>query len=133
MATDVGFTSMVPGYNGLEVFDNELAVTGLAPGTEYFYKLKSKNGAILSSYSSYAIILETTTASAATGITSTSFFANWSSVLDATEYFLDVSTVSNFASFVSGFNNLNVGNVLTYEVTGLTANTQYFYRVRAGN
>lgn len=34
-------------------------------------------------------------------------------------------------SFVTGYDNLNVGNVTSYPVTGLTANTQYYYRVRA--
>ncbi|OFY27839.1 MAG: hypothetical protein A2275_09300 [Bacteroidetes bacterium RIFOXYA12_FULL_35_11] len=66
-----------------------------------------------------------------TGQTSTSFNANWNTLTGATAYYLDVSTNSSFSSFVAGYNNLNVGLVTTYPVTGLTANTQYFYRVRA--
>ena len=73
------------------------------------------------------------TATAATNVTSTSFTANWTAVVGATTYFLDVSTNSLFSSFVSGYNNLNVGNVTSTSVTGLTSNTTYFYRVRAGN
>lgn len=34
-------------------------------------------------------------------------------------------------NFVSGYDNLNVGNVTTYPITGLTENTTYYYRVRA--
>lgn len=131
LATDSGFTAMVPGYNGLEVFAETLSVTGLSQGQAYYYRLKSKNGAILSGYSTTALILETVTYNALTNITDTSFTANWNAVSGATSYRLDVSTVSNFASFVSGYNNLNVGNVITYNVTGLDPETEYFYRIRA--
>lgn len=39
----------------------------------------------------------------------------------------DVSTVT----YVAGFENFNVGNVLTHTVTGLETGTKYYYRVRA--
>jgi len=61
------------------------------------------------------------------------FTANWNSSILATTYYLDVSTNSSFTSFVSGYENLNVGNVTTYNVTGLSCGTTYYYRVRAGN
>jgi uncharacterized protein (TIGR02145 family) len=73
------------------------------------------------------------TANAATGITQHSFTANWSSVSGATAYFLDVATDAGFTSFVPGYNNLNVSNVNTYNVTGLTCGITYYYRVRAYN
>lgn len=69
-------------------------------------------------------------ATAASGVTATSFYANWTAVAGATTYFLDVSTVNTFISYV--VQNLNVGNVSTYNVTGLTTGT-YYYRVRAYN
>ncbi|WP_425555377.1 beta strand repeat-containing protein, partial [Flavobacterium cheonhonense] len=34
-------------------------------------------------------------------------------------------------AFVSGYQNLSVGNVTSYPVSGLTSNTTYYYRVRA--
>jgi uncharacterized protein (TIGR02145 family) len=61
----------------------------------------------------------------------TSFNANWSASAGALYYFLDLSTVSSFATFVPGYNNLNVGNTTSFSVIGLTANTNYYYRVRA--
>ena len=61
------------------------------------------------------------------------FNANWSAASSATKYYLDVSTSNTFASFVAGFNNLDVGNVTTYLVTGLSLSTQYYYRIRAEN
>jgi hypothetical protein len=69
----------------------------------------------------------------ATDLTNTSFTANWTSVSSATSYQLDVSTSSTFGTFVPPYNNLNVGNVTSFGVTGLTANTFYYYRVRAFN
>lgn len=63
----------------------------------------------------------------ATGFTST-----WQPSMGATGYRIDVSG-DGFATFVPGFNNLDVGNVLLKAVTGLTANTPYSVRVRAYN
>lgn len=73
------------------------------------------------------------TSNAAASVGRSAFSASWSASAGATKYYLDVSTVSNFASFVTGYNNLDVGNVTTYVVTGLTPNTTYYYRVRAYN
>src|SRR5690606_14288984 len=72
------------------------------------------------------------TANAASAIASTSFTANWTAVSGATSYRLDVSTVSNFSSYVSGYQNLSV-SATSKSVTGLSANTTYYYRVRARN
>jgi RHS repeat-associated protein len=72
------------------------------------------------------------TASAATNKTATSFSANWGAVAGATGYRLDVSTNSSFSSFVTGYNNLTVATTSS-SVTGLAANTTYYYRVRATN
>jgi hypothetical protein len=69
----------------------------------------------------------------ASNVTSTSFTANWNSSSGATGYRLDVSTSNTFGSFVSGYQNLDVGNVLSRSVTGLSASINYFYRVRAYN
>lgn len=64
-------------------------------------------------------------------VSCTDFNANWTLVTGATAYELDVSTSSTFASFVPGYNALNVGNVSSHYITGLTAGTIYYYRVRA--
>ncbi len=69
--------------------------------------------------------------SAATSITINSFSANWSAVTLANKYYLDVATDSGFNNMVTGYNNLDVGNVNTYSVSGLALGTNYYYRVRA--
>ncbi|NJM55993.1 MAG: hypothetical protein HC841_08960 [Verrucomicrobiae bacterium] len=73
------------------------------------------------------------TASEASSISNSGFIANWSAVSGATGYRLDVSTSSTFSSFVSGYNNLDVGTSTSMSVSGLSANTTYYYRVRAYN
>jgi N-acetylneuraminic acid mutarotase len=69
----------------------------------------------------------------ATYVASYSFTANWSRVSGATGYRLDVSTSSSFSTYVTGYENLNVGNATSRSVTGLNASTRYYFRVRAYN
>src|SRR5439155_887271 len=72
-------------------------------------------------------------AQSATNITFNSFTANWNNVSGAIDYRLDVSTTNTFATYVPGYQDLSVGNVTSYPVTGLSAHTTYYYRVRAYN
>jgi len=61
------------------------------------------------------------------------FSANWHRVSDAIDYRLDVSTTNTFATYVYGYQDLSVGNVTSFPLTGLIANTTHYYRVRAFN
>ena len=131
------FTSFVSGYNNKSVGSVVTsAVTGLIANTTYYYRVRAFN-AVGTSVNSSIITVKTAPAApiaiAATTIAKTSFSAKWNAFTGATSYYLDVSTVNTFASFVPGYNNKKVGNVVTYCVTGLTASTNYYYRIRAIN
>ncbi|TDO98371.1 T9SS sorting signal type C domain-containing protein [Flavobacterium sp. 245] len=138
VSTVSDFASFVSGYNALNV-GNVLskAIIGIE-GTTYYYRIRAYNGTCISSSSNiitYATLTTpaTPTTNVSTTITCAQFTANWNSVPGATSYIIDVSTVNTFATFVAGYNALNVGNVLTKDITGLSPSTNYYYRVRAVN
>ena len=51
VATDPGFTSMLPNYNGREVLGTSTVVSDLDPFITYYYRLRSKRSATLSDFS----------------------------------------------------------------------------------
>lgn len=55
--------------------------------------------------------------------------ATWEEVSGANGYLLDVSTNNSFSSYVEGYHDLDVGNVIGRAVTGLEPGTTYYYRV----
>lgn len=71
------------------------------------------------------------TALPATDLAGTGFTANWESVTDADGYYLDVSTDESFATFVTGYENLDVGDVTSYAVLVTLADGPYYYRISA--
>jgi hypothetical protein len=112
--------------------------SGLSSSQTYYYKLYSENW---SYYSSGTVTGAITTAGepaaaptvgAATLVTTTSFQANWSASQDANSYRLDVSSSSDFATRLAGYDDRTV-NALYQAVTGLTPGSTYYYRVRAYN
>ena len=140
IATDAGFTSFVSGYSNRNVGNVTTdSVTGLDCNSTYYYRVRAAN-ACETSVNSNSITVTTTsatpadpTANTASNIVQASFDANWTTSSDASSYYLDVATDAGFTSFVSGYNDLDVGNVGTYSVTGLNCNTNYHYRVRGSN
>lgn len=82
------------------------------------------------SVTAYVKLAAPTTVESGFNETTSSFAAKWNAVSGATGYRLDVSTVSNFASFVPGYENYATTST-SQVVNGLSANTGYYYRVRA--
>ncbi len=69
----------------------------------------------------------------ALGISQDGFTANWYApeIGIVENYILDISEITDFSTFVSGYEGLNVGNVTSQDITGLTSGATYYYRVRA--
>jgi phosphodiesterase/alkaline phosphatase D-like protein len=140
VSTDNSFTTYVPGYQDLSVGNmTRFFVTGLSAQTTYYYRVRAYNGCAESPNSSVknvqtlACTPAAPSAQNATNVTSSSFTAHWRSVSGATDYRLDVSTSNTFTTYVPGYQDLSVGNMTSSPVTGLSAQTTYYYRVRAYN
>jgi phosphodiesterase/alkaline phosphatase D-like protein len=138
VSTTAGFTAILPAYNNLVVVGTTLNVTGLNLNTSYFYRVRAVSDCGVTGNSATQSLVTlglppATVANAATNVTACSFTSNWTAVPGATHYLLDVSTSSVFASFLPGFDGLNVGNTTTYDIAGLTAGTTYYYRLRVVN
>jgi len=78
---------------------------------------------------SYAMVVPTATA--ATGVGTTGFTANWAAPVTGivTNYFVDVSTSSTFTPVISG--SPFSATSTSIAITGLTGGNTYYYRVRA--
>ena len=112
------------------------SISGLTAGTLYHVRAWATNSA----GTGYGSDLTFTTnaipspvANAATAVNQTGFVANWSNTATATGYRIDIATNSTFTAFVSGYNDIDVGNVLSFGISGLNSITTYYYRVRAYN
>ncbi|MBL7852450.1 MAG: fibronectin type III domain-containing protein [Cyclobacteriaceae bacterium] len=127
------FSTRLAGYDNLTVTGTSKVVTGLDPGTAYYYQVRASNGSQVSSNSippMQAITLPgTPVANAANPVMHTYFQANWSASVGATWYLLDVSA-DGFATLLPGYGALLVVGT-SKDILGLSPSTQYQYRVRA--
>lgn len=140
VASDAAFTSLIIGFADKDV-SNVLTynITGLSANTTYYYRLRAYNtgGTSASSNSIQIVTLPNPpaapVATQASSVSQTSFIANWNSAVTSTGYLLDVSTNIGFTSLVSGYNAKDVNNVTSYNVSGLSPKTPYYYRVKSYN
>jgi titin len=139
MATDIGFTAnlqtLPAGMNA-----TSLPVTGLTPSTTYYFRVEAFNAGGTSGWS---VPLTVTTLAPVTpplapsamttaNNTLTSITLNWMDNSNNEEGFTVQIATNN--AFTNGLQSVNVGtNVTSWDFTGLTSNTKYYFRVRAFN
>lgn len=139
IATDAAFKNYLSSYEDLKISSalNILSVSGLTAGKDYFYRVRveTSDG---TSINSNVISLKTIdaipaspNATRASSITSGSFQATWDPYPNTKSYRIDVATDGSFLGLVTGYTSRNVGNVVFVDISGLSPNTTYYYRIRA--
>ncbi len=135
VAEDDVFSEFQSGFESLDIgFATNYRVTGLSPGRQYYFTVRAKGNNLESKNSETGEVTtfpEVPVASAPSNMIATSFTARWLEAEGAEDYIIDVARDESFTDFVSGYEALNVGNRLDYQVTGLEPEMVYFYRVRA--
>jgi hypothetical protein len=136
-STDSGFdpasASRYPTFGRFGVGDFTVTTYGMFPsGSIIYYRMYAVNsgGTGLTEQASSLSLPAAPQNLSATNLTGYSFDAQWDVSTGATLYYIDVT---NAAGFVPGFENLNLGNVQSCSVTGLTSGETYYWHVRAGN
>lgn len=120
------------------VATNTFTVSGLVPGTPYFYRVRSVDGGTgCVSENSNVISVTTKTSDVPSGLYTTGsicdqFTANWAAVPGATDYAVQVATDATFTNVLTTYDSVAVGssdNKLL--ISGLTGGQTYHYRVTA--
>ena len=128
---DEGNVTKVTSGSGTGSYTSDL--TGLTSNTTYYVQ----GYAINSVGTSYGGVQSFTTPKPEapatptfSDVSGTSFTVNWVAVSGATSYEMDISTASDFGSFVSGYEDKSVSGT-SEAVSGLAYSTTYYVRMRA--
>ncbi len=114
------------------------ALSGLAAGTTFYWRVRAQNACGLGSYSASRSFTTTCTlptvpsfVAPANGVTNLAqpVVLDWSDIAGATLYHVQVDNNSDFSSPTTD----NQPTASTYSVSGLTAGTVFYWRMRAQN
>jgi phosphodiesterase/alkaline phosphatase D-like protein len=135
-ATDSGFTQNLSTVT-VSANTTTYNATGLSPNTTYYYRVRATNSIGDSTNTSTATATTLNTPLAPSALTATAASSSqinlsWTdNSNNETGFKIDQATSSDFTQNLT---TVTVGaNVTTYNATGLSASTTYYYRVRATN
>lgn len=111
----------------------------LTSNTTYYYWVIPYNAGCLGGpfYNLATMITNTKTTciSPPTGVSATvggnGFTVSWTAVAGANDYVIDVSTNNTFTAILPAYSGLSMGDVTSFNVTGLNPITTYYFRIRA--
>jgi hypothetical protein len=110
-------------------------VSGLEPNETYYFRVRAAEFINYSNYSNEAFAttsITSPTLSNISNIGNNSFFVDWNTITEAEGYEIDISTESNFSSFISGYQSFALSAANTsLTVNNLSGNLYYYVRVRA--
>lgn len=125
--------------DGSGTADYSSLLTGLTPNTEYNYRAYATNSNGVTSYGSnltFTTVHNAPTVGIGTLATTTGFTANWTAPTSGGSaiftYELAISTSPTFASTLSTQSGISSAST-SYQFTGLSNGTTYYFRVRANN
>jgi phosphodiesterase/alkaline phosphatase D-like protein len=130
VALDSGFTFLA--VSNRSVLTTSETVAGLSPGTTHYYRVRAVNQGGVSENSNRISVMtapEPPVASTPSAVTAFSFTANWNTVPGGTSYRLYIARDS---AFTVESDSITVPGS-SHGVSGRTAATAYYYRVRALN
>lgn len=97
-------------------------------------EIKEQKGVISFMFKGGQDIFNPVVAREAEGVKAGAFTARWTAVEKATGYLLSVYTLKGASrEYVNDMNRYEVGNCESFDVTGLTPSTTYYYEVQATN
>ncbi len=138
-STNAAFSSDTTNVTGIASGTTSTVINGLIANTVYYYRVSIDNLTGNSGWSasqSVTTLCNNPIVAAATNTNTTGFAANWQAPANQGSaiftYQLEYSTQSNFSSGITTISNI-ASNTLLQSISGLTANTLYYYRVRAVN
>jgi|GEM_PF-1570776 len=117
-------------------FVTDYQVTGLQAGETYYYRVRAVTDSLISVNSESMNVFtypEIPIVSIPGNVNATKFTAEWQPAEGARNYILDVAADEGFEDMIPGYENLNVSDQLSYNVTDLYPGSEYYYRVRSSS
>lgn len=144
LATDNPFTSIVNPYNDLSVpgpVNTAINVSGLTPGTTYFFRVRAANnsGASVNSSPFQQVVTAPATPTTLEIATApTTFTVSWNAPGTATQYELWAARDQGFTDLLPGYGPKVIDSPISAprtseQITGLTPSTTYYLKLLAKN